>query len=127
MGLWRAFFQGAARQGTKGKSPAFWVCECDMAKFFIDLHDSNGVIADEEGSEFPHLEDALQEAKASARDLIKQYVDNRLPLSATCVEVRDDMGRTVAALTVAEVLVHPAHPEFQNHCGPGTARDGNLP
>jgi hypothetical protein len=94
-----------------------------MAKFFIDLHDSNGVISDEEGAEFPHLEDALQEAKASARDLIKQYVDNRLPLSATCVEVRDDKGSTVAALTVAEVLVHPAHPEFQNRCEPASRGD----
>jgi hypothetical protein len=98
-----------------------------MAKFFIDLHDSNGVIADEEGGDFPHLEDALQEAKASARDLIKQYVDNRLPLSAMCVEIRDEKGRTVAALTVAEVLAHPAHPEFQNRCEPGAGPQGNVP
>lgn len=98
-----------------------------MAKFFIDLHDSDGVITDEEGAEFPHLEDALQEAKESARDLIKQYVDSRMSLSATCVEVRDATGHTVAALTVAEAMAHPAHPAFQNHCDPGAARDGNVP
>jgi hypothetical protein len=32
------------------------------------------------------------------------------------VEIRDVQGRTVAALTVAEVLEHPVHPAFKNNC-----------
>jgi hypothetical protein len=87
-----------------------------MAIFYIDLRDGRGVIRDEEGADFAHLEDALEEAKASARDMVKQYVDDRLALTSTCVEVRDHGGNTVAALTVAEVLAHPHHPEFKNHC-----------
>lgn len=87
-----------------------------MARYFIDLRDAKGMICDEEGAEFVHIEEALEEAKASARDLVKQFVDNRVPLDETCVEVRDDNGRLVASLTVAEVLTHPIHPEFKNHC-----------
>lgn len=44
-----------------------------MPRFFIDLRDSHGLIKDEEGAIFRHIEDALDEAKASARDLARQY------------------------------------------------------
>lgn len=87
-----------------------------MTRYFIDLRDANGMVRDEEGAEFEHLEDALEEAKASARDLVKQYVDNRSPLTTTCVEVRDGEGRTVATLTVAELMAHPVHPDFKSSC-----------
>jgi hypothetical protein len=87
-----------------------------MAHYFIDLRDVGGLIRDDEGAEFPSLEQALDEAKASARDLVKQYLDDRISLTETCIEVRDDQGRTVATLTVAEVLQHPIHPAFKNRC-----------
>lgn len=47
-----------------------------MTQYFIDLRDVRGIVRDEEGAEFSSLEEALDEAKASARDLIKQYLDN---------------------------------------------------
>lgn len=74
------------------------------------------MIRDEEGAEFATLEDALNEAKDSARDLVKQFLDNRIPLADNCVEVRDTQNRVVAVLTVAEVLEHPVHPAFKNDC-----------
>jgi hypothetical protein len=88
-----------------------------MPKFFIDVRDATGMVLDDEGAQFQHIEDALDEAKASARDLVRQYMENHTSLSETCVEVRDVQGRTVATLTVAEVLEHPVHPEFKNECG----------
>jgi len=87
-----------------------------MPRFFIDLRDRSGLVRDEEGAIYSHIEDALDEAKASARDLAKQYMDERISLGSTCVEVRDVQGRTVATLTVAEVLEHPIHPAFKNDC-----------
>ena len=87
-----------------------------MPRFFIDLRDRSGLVRDEEGAIYSHIEDALDEAKASARDLAKQYMDERLSLGSTCVEIRDVQGRTVATLTVAEVLEHPIHPAFKNDC-----------
>jgi hypothetical protein len=87
-----------------------------MAQYFIDLRDATGVIRDEEGAEFTSLEEALTEAKDSARDLVKQFMDNRTPLAETCVEVRDLQGQVVAVLTIAEVLEHPVHPAFKKTC-----------
>ena len=87
-----------------------------MPRFFIDLRNGTGLVRDEEGAIYDHIEDALDEAKASARDLVRQYMDARTPLGESCVEVRDLKGRTVATLTVAEVLEHPVHPAFKNDC-----------
>jgi hypothetical protein len=87
-----------------------------VARFFIDLRDQTGLVRDEEGADFSSLEDALDEAKASARDMVQQYMQDRVTLNHTCVEVRDAQGRTVASLTVAEVLQHPSHPAFKQRC-----------
>ena len=87
-----------------------------MPRFFVDLRNNCGMVRDEEGAEFAHLEDALTEAEASARDLVRQFMDTRTPLGETCVEVRDVKGRVVAVLTVAEVLEHPVHPAFKQTC-----------
>jgi hypothetical protein len=87
-----------------------------MPHFYIDLRDDAGTIRDEEGASFTDIEEALDEAKATARDLAKQLISNRKPLSQSCVEIRDTQGRTVAVLTVAEVLDHPVHPAFKNKC-----------
>ncbi len=95
-----------------------------MPRFFIDIRDRTGFVKDEEGAIYPHIEDALDEAKASARDLVQQYVDSRTPLESSCVEIRDVQGRTVATLTVAEILDHPVHPAFKNRCS-DDARPGH--
>lgn len=87
-----------------------------MPRYFIDLRNQGGMTRDEEGTEFVHLEDALTEAKDIARDLVRQFMDDRTPLGETCVKVRDTDGNVVAVLTVAEVLEHPVHPAFKNTC-----------
>jgi hypothetical protein len=92
-----------------------------MPKYFIDVRDQQGVIPDEEGREFPDLEQGFQEAIATARDLIQQYVASRTPIDGTCVELRDEGGQVVATLAVSELLDHPVHPEFRNAC-PATAK-----
>jgi hypothetical protein len=87
-----------------------------MARYYIDLRDQGGVIRDEEGAEYAHMEDALDEAKASAQDVVRHHLDNQLSLNDTCVEIRDESGQTVATLTVAEMMAHPVHPNFQRGC-----------
>ena len=88
-----------------------------MTHYFIDLRDAGGMIRDEEGADFASLEDALDEAKASARDLVKQYLANHAPLNDSCVEIRNGQGQVMAVLTVEEILDHPVHPAFKNNCG----------
>ncbi len=50
-----------------------------MPRYFIDLRNKGGMARDEEGSDFAHLEDALTEAKDSARDLVRQFMDTAPP------------------------------------------------
>lgn len=57
----------------------------------------------------------LGEAKASARDMVQQYMEGRISLNASCVEVRDEDGCTVATLTVP-VLEHPLDPALKQRC-----------
>ncbi|HEX2761321.1 MAG TPA: hypothetical protein VHM27_12440 [Rhizomicrobium sp.] len=85
-------------------------------RYFIDIRDGQGTVKDQEGTVFASLEAALEEAKESARDIVRQYMTDRIPLTATCVEIRDAGGTRVAALTVAELLAHPAHPHFKAEC-----------
>ena len=94
-----------------------------MPHFYFDVRDHHGLITDDEGADFRCLNDALFEAKASARDIAHQCISNNVPVSSSCVEVRDDRGQVVAALTVAEVLAHPMHPEFKNRCSDFPHRD----
>jgi hypothetical protein len=96
-----------------------------VPKYYIDLRDQSGLIRDHEGRNFADLEAALDEAKASARDLVRQYMDRQIPLSETCVEVRDNTGQTIAAVTVSEVLQHPVHPDFKSRCAE-FPRDGDM-
>jgi len=75
-----------------------------MALFFIDLCDGAGVVPDEEGAEFDHIEAALAEARASAQDLLNQYGHDQDAVSGARVQVRDAAGKTVAAVKVVDVL-----------------------
>lgn len=85
-------------------------------RYFFDIRDKRGLMPDDEGADFHTLEDALSEAKASAKDIAVQNIRNGQRPDSSCVEVRDERGQVVAALTVAEVLAHPHHPQFRDRC-----------
>ena len=80
-----------------------------MAIFYIDLRDGSGLIPDEEGAEFDHIEAALDEARASAHDLVKQHAHDRSAMRGARVEVRDARGNTVATVKVEDVLARSLH------------------
>ena len=52
----------------------------------------------------------------SARELANQAIGSGTPPSTLCVEIVDSAGRTLAALTIAEVMEHPAAPSFKSNC-----------
>ena len=87
-----------------------------MTRYHFNIRDRQGLVLDEEGSNHRIFSEALTEAKASARDLAKQLLDNRTVLLEQCIEVTDDSGRILAALPVVEVLRHPNFPRFQSEC-----------
>ena len=87
-----------------------------MARYFFHILDRGHRIPDEEGSDWPNLEAAKNEARASARDLAAQAIQRGESPSTICVEIHDPVGRILAALAVEEVLDHPRYPAFDVAC-----------
>jgi hypothetical protein len=87
-----------------------------MAKYHFNVRHHRRLMVDNEGANFMFFGEALEEAKASARDLAHQLLDNRISLTEACVEVTDDDGKVLAALSVDEVLAHPNFPRFKGQC-----------
>ncbi len=83
-----------------------------MPRFYFNIRDYGGIAQDNEGNEFGGLAEALEEAKSVARELAKQYIDNRQPVAPACIDIADEDDIVVAALTVAEVIAHPDRPIF---------------
>ena len=91
-----------------------------MSRFFLHVYDQGRLIEDTEGSECRDIEEALNEAKASAHDLAKQALARHEPADHICVEIHDENGKVVAALTAAEVIAGPQHPRFIPTCQTGS-------
>lgn len=87
-----------------------------MPLYHFNIHQPDGVAIDYEGTECAGLAEALEEAKASARDVALDRIRQGRSTDEPCVEVQDSTGKTVAALSVAEVLEHPYSPKFKDEC-----------
>jgi hypothetical protein len=87
-----------------------------MPNYHFNVRSNRTLAVDQEGDNFRSFGEALEEAKASARDLAHQLLNNRVALAAACVEVTDDDGKVLAALPVDEVLKHPNFPQFREQC-----------
>ena len=48
-----------------------------MPKYFIDVRDQDGLIPGQEGQDYIDLGAALEEARASACDVVRQYMGRR--------------------------------------------------
>ena len=87
-----------------------------MAKYHFNIRRHRVFVPDSEGENFRFFSEALDEAKASARDLAFQLIDNRDAVGDACVEITNDEGMVLAALPVSEVLTHPNFPRFKEEC-----------
>jgi hypothetical protein len=85
-----------------------------VPQYHFNIRDRWGLTPDVEGNSFDYLGEALDEAKATARDLAIQLLDAHTPLDDLCVEVTDKDGNVLAALPVEEVLTHPNFPKFKS-------------
>jgi len=86
-----------------------------MPRFFFNVRDHYGVVPDKEGCDLHGLSDALDEAKNSARDLAKQYIDSQKCFDQSCIDISDEGGVVVAALYVREIVDHPVFPKFSSY------------
>jgi hypothetical protein len=78
-----------------------------MARYYFNVRDARGIVPDDEGDEFILFSDAMDEAAASARDLAKQFMDERRTIANTFIDVLDITGAVRATLTVTDVLERP--------------------
>ena len=87
-----------------------------MPRYFFHVYQNNRRISDREGTDCPDLGEAKSEAVVSAKELAGQAIGSSTPPSSLCVEIADEGGVTLTALTIAEVLEHPASPHFKKNC-----------
>lgn len=84
-------------------APAHIIQDSAVGRYYFNIRDERGFIPDDEGAEYPSLSEALVEAKASAHDLAKQYLENKQVVSGS-IEIADESGALLSTLSLAEVL-----------------------
>jgi hypothetical protein len=75
-----------------------------VPRYFFHICDDEGMSRDEEGTELPDLEAARNEARASARDLIANYLKTGKPVKNQTVQIANAEGTILEIMDVRAVL-----------------------
>lgn len=75
-----------------------------MPRFFLHQRTRHTVITDPEGSDLPDLSAALDEAMASARQLIAEAVLRGIDTEGTAFDIADPGGKWLASLAFRDAL-----------------------
>jgi hypothetical protein len=75
-----------------------------MPRFYFHICDDEGMSRDEEGTDLPDTDAARRDAKASARDLISQYMKNRKSVTGQTLQIADETGEVLQVMDVRDVL-----------------------
>jgi hypothetical protein len=75
-----------------------------MPRYFFHITDEEGLSLDDEGTELSNLEAARLEARASARDLISNYMKNQTPVTHQSLQISDAEGNVLETIDVRDVL-----------------------
>jgi alpha-D-ribose 1-methylphosphonate 5-triphosphate synthase subunit PhnH len=71
-----------------------------MVRYYLDVHDGEELVRDEEGSEFARVDAAVQAAARSAAEIGTSRLA-RGDTSDVVIEVRDEQGRGVCPVTAS--------------------------
>jgi hypothetical protein len=71
-----------------------------MPRYFFHIRHGWGVVADDEGMDFPNLNQAEVEGYASARDIAVAALYEGSALAADAVEVADEDGNVMSRIKV---------------------------
>lgn len=69
-------------------------------KYFFHVRARDGLIPDDDGSEFSTLEAAVKEAIATARELAAEFPQGESGAKLECVNVVDETGRSACVLPI---------------------------
>ena len=75
-----------------------------MSRFYFNFQQGTSFSIDEEGCEFPNVEDAYLGAVAAARDMWRELLIRREDPLACAFEVTDEKGRELFTLPFSELL-----------------------
>ena len=73
-------------------------------RYFFHMHDSQGVVTDDEGSELPDLSAAQDEARLSARDFAIEGLKSGRGLSGRWISIADGDGKVLDTLTIRAIM-----------------------
>lgn len=76
-----------------------------MARYYFHIHDSHGLVPDDEGRELPDLETVRRQALKGARSIISDDVMHGYVDMERRIEVMDDASAHVLAIPFDEVVV----------------------
>ena len=74
-----------------------------MPRFHFHVRDSDSLLEDLEGADFPDLDAARADAAAASREVLAERIEAGLPLGGLRFEIRDEAGQLVATVPIRDV------------------------
>lgn len=87
-------FRTATPVGTRTLTP--------MPRFHSNMRDSDSLLEDLEGADFPDLDAARADAAAASREVLAERIEAGLPLGGLRFEIRDEAGQLVATVPIRD-------------------------
>ncbi len=73
-----------------------------MPRFRFHVRDSDGLLEDLEGADFPDLDAARADTVAASREVLAERIKAGLPLGGLQFEIRDEAGQLVATVPIRD-------------------------
>ena len=74
-----------------------------MTRYYFDLVDQDGLVADEEGLEFADMEGVEREATQAMADAARESLQRPIKPGEAAIEVRDDSGPVMRVRFTVEI------------------------
>lgn len=77
---------------------------CAMKRYFFHIRHNGETVMDEEGDEYPSLDDAKSSAIRSVRELVAARIKNGHMVSDKYMDVHDETGELLASISFHGVI-----------------------
>ncbi len=75
-----------------------------MPRYYLHLRERDGMIADQDGIDFPDLQAAMADAKQSIREMVAERIASAEELDIRSIQICDETGRDVGTVTLAAAI-----------------------
>jgi hypothetical protein len=81
-----------------------------MPRFHLHQHRDGAVVVDDEGGEYASLEDAVEDAAQSAREIMADRLRQGEPIDGSEFHIMNEAGRIIAVVTFGDVAAGKPFP-----------------